>query len=151
MLSLLSAQSLKELVQAKAIRQATVVADKHVYQLWIQVGDAQRMVSVRTREGKTQVRAFSSLDAAARFLREKVQLDHYTVDAANFAPGTPRVKRPDTAQRLRGAHASLSHTQWLEQKVNASRAALADGANLRIAPEDWQAVRAAKLAQRGAQ
>ncbi len=35
--------------------------------------------------------------------------------------------------------------QPLEGKVNATRAALADGSKKRIAPKDWDGVRAAKL------
>lgn len=59
-------------------------------------------------------------------------------------------KHPDTARRLTEAHAALSHSQWLEHKVNAARAGLADGTNRRIAPEEWAKVRAAKQEQRDA-
>lgn len=58
------------------------------------------------------------------------------------------IKRPDTAKRMTEAHAALSHSQWLEHKVNTSRAGLADGTNRRIAPEEWAKVRAAKQKQR---
>lgn len=62
-----------------------------------------------------------------------------------------RVTRPDTSARLQGAHAALSHTQWLEQKVRASRAGLADGTNKRINANEWESIRAAKQAQRDTQ
>ena len=151
MMSLISAQSLKVLVDARAIQQATVVADQNVFKIMVQHEETERIVSVRTREGRSQERLFRSLDAAARFLRDTVHLDHYHVDAANFAHSAQGAKRPDTAQRLRGAHAALAHTQWLEQKVSTSRAALVDGTNARIEQKEWDAVRAAKLALRRTQ
>lgn len=147
---LIAPQSLKDLVDANAIRHATVVADKDVYKVTVKYGMVERTVSVRTREGQIKERLFTSLDAVARFMREKVHLAQYEVNAANFDPSAKTTKRPDTARRLTEAHAALSHSQWLEQKVNASRAGLADGTNQRIAPDEWAKVRAAKQKQRDA-
>lgn len=150
MSELIAPNSLKDLVDANAIRHATVVADKDVFKVTVKYGMVERTVSVRTREGKIKERVFTSLDAVARFMREKVHLAQYEIDAANFQPTTTRTKRPDTARRLAAAHAALSHTDWLERKVNASRAGLADGTNQRIAPEEWEKVRTAKQKQRDA-
>ena len=150
MISLITPQSLKDLVDAKAIERATVVADKDSYKVVVKYGVVERAVSVRTRDGKTKERLFTSLNAVAKFMREKVQLDHYDVNAANFDPLAVRSKRPDTSQRLIGAHAALSHREWLEQKVSESRAGLVDGTNQRIEPQAWDSIRAAKRAQRDA-
>lgn len=43
-----------------------------------------------------------------------------------------------------------SHNDWLQQKVQASRDGLADGSNQRIAPDEWQKIRARKMAMRDA-
>lgn len=147
---LIAPQSLKDLVDANVIQHATVVADKDVFKITVKYGMVERTVSVRTREGQIKERVFTSLDAVARFMREKVHLAQYEIDAANFQPMTKRTKRPDTARRLKEAHAALSHSEWLEGKVNASRTGLADGTNKRIAPEEWAKVRAAKQGQRDA-
>ena len=150
MLSLITPQSLKDLVEANAIRHATVIADKDVYKIAVKYGTAERLVSVRTREGQTKERVFTSLDAVARFMRERVHLTQYDINDANFQPGTKRVTRPDTVIRLKGAHAALSHSDWLEKKVTASRAGLIDGTNKRIDSQEWERIRAAKQAQRDA-
>ena len=150
MLNLIAPQSLKDLVDANAIRHATVVAENDVFKITVKYGMAERVVSVRTREGQIKERLFSSLDAVARFMREKVHLAQYEVNAANFQPVTKRVKRPDTAIRLKKAHAALSHSDWLQQKVQAARAGLTDGSNQRIAPDEWQKIRARKMALRDA-
>lgn len=150
MLNLIAPQSLKDLVDANAIRHATVVAENDVFKITVKYGMVERVVSVRTREGQIKERLFSSLDAVARFMREKLHLAQYEVNAANFQPVTKRVKRPDTAIRLKEAHAALSHSDWVQQKVQSSRAGLADGSNQRIAPDEWQKIRAMKLAMRDA-
>jgi hypothetical protein len=150
MSELIAPNSLKDLVDANLIRHATAVADKDVFKVTVKYGMVERTVSVRTRDGHIKERVFTSLDAVARFMREKVHLAQYEVNAANFEPTTTRTKRPDTAKRLTAAHAALSHSQWLQQKVQASRDGLADGTNQRIAPDDWAKVRAAKQRQRDA-
>jgi hypothetical protein len=150
MLDLIAPQSLKDLVDANAIRHATVVADNDVFKIRVKYGMAERIVSVRTREGQIKERVFTSLDSVARFMREKVHLAQYDVDAANFQPLTRRTKRPDTSMRLKEAHAALSHSEWWQQKVQASRAGLADGSNKLIEQDEWEKIRAQKKVQRDA-
>lgn len=148
MSELIAPNSLKDLVDANAIRHATIVADHDVFKVTVKYGMVERTVSVRTRDGQIKERVFTSLDAVARFMREKVHLAHYDINAANFQPVSKRTKRPDTALRLKEAHAALSHNEWLAQKVQASRDGLADGTNQRIAPDEWENVRADKQRQR---
>lgn len=148
MLNLIAPQSLKELVDANAIQHATVVADNDVFKITVTYGMSERIVSVRTREGQVKVREFTSLDAVARFMREKVHLAQYEVNAANYQPITKRTKRPDTSSRLKEAHAALTHNQWLTQKVDAAREGLKDGSNQVITPDEWQIIRTQKKAQR---
>ena len=150
MLNLIAPQSLKDLVDANAIRHATVVADNDVFKITVKYGMVERIVSVRTREGQIKERVFTSLDSVARFMREKVHLAQYEVNAANFRPIAKGAKRPDTSNRLREAHAALSRSDWLKQKVDASRDGLKDGSNQLIAPNEWESIRAKKMAQRNA-
>ncbi len=150
MSDLIAPNSLKDLVDAHAIRHATVVADQGAFKINVKYGMVERTVSVRTRGGQIKARVFTSLDAVARFMRDKVHLAHYDVNAANFDPTAKAAKRPDTARRLTAAHAALSHSEWAQQKVQASRDGLADGTNRLIAPDEWAAIRAAKQRQRDA-
>lgn len=109
------------------------------------------MVSVRTKDGQTKERVFTSLDSVAKFMRNQVHLTRYQIDAVNFEPAASSSrKRPDAALRLKDAHAALSHTEWLLAKVEASRAGMADGSNARLDVDEWSKIRAQKLAQRTA-
>jgi hypothetical protein len=150
MSELIAPNSLKDLVDAKAIQHAIVVADKGAFKINVQYGMVERTVSVRTRGGQIKERMFTSLDAVARFMQDKVHLAQYEVNAANFDPAAKAAKRPDTARRLTAAHAALSHAEWAQQKVQAARDGLADGTNQLIEPDDWAAIRAQKQRQRDA-
>jgi hypothetical protein len=153
MSELIAPNSLKDLVDAKAIQHAIVVADKGAFKINVQYGMVERTVSVRTRGGQIKERMFTSLDAVARFMRDKVHLAQYEVNAANFDPAAKAAKaakRPDTARRLTAAHAALSHAAWAQQKVQAARDGLTDGTNQLIEPDDWAAIRAQKQRQRDA-
>lgn len=150
MAELITPTSLKDLVDANAIRHATVVADQGAFKINVKYGMVERTVSVRTRGGQIKERVFTSLDAVARFMHDKVHLARYELDAANFDPAARTVKRPDTARRLTAAHAALSHSDWAQQKVQAARDGLANGTNERIEAEEWAAIRAAKVRQRDA-
>lgn len=141
---LISSTSLNDLVEANAIQHATVVADKNAFKINVKYGMVERTISVRTRTGQIKERLFTSLDAAARFMREKVHLMRYEIDAAHFEPTPKTSKRPDISKRLIDAHAALSHSEWVQQKVNASLTSLANGTNKVIASEEWEKIRASK-------
>jgi len=138
----------KELVEAHAIRHATVIAEQAAFKINVSYGTVERTVSVRTRGGQIKERMFTSLDAVARFKREKIHLANYEINAANFDPTAKTNKRPDTAKRLTAAHAALSHSEWAQQKVQAARNGLTSGTNKLIDPDEWAAIRQAKQKQR---
>lgn len=150
MLSFISSESLKELVEANAVRDAKVIAERNVFKVTVKYGTSERLVSVRDRTGRAKERVFTSLDSVAKFMRDRVHLVHYQVDASNFDPGATTRKRPDAASRLKDAHAALSHADWVNQKVASARAGLADGTNQRFDATAWEAIRAEKKAQRQA-
>ncbi|MDE2429600.1 MAG: hypothetical protein KGM99_12800 [Burkholderiales bacterium] len=151
MSELIAPNSLKDLVDAHAIRHATVIADKAAFQIQVKYGMVERTVSVRTRGGQIKARVFTSLDAVARFMRDKIHLAQYEIDAANFDPTAKAIKRPDTAKRLTAAHAALSHSEWAQQKVQSSRDGLLSGTNRVIESDEWSIIRAAKQRQRNSQ
>ena len=148
MLTFISPQSLKDLVDANAIRDARVVAQGKVYKIVVKYGTAERLLSVRASNGQTKERVFSSVDSAGRFLRERAHIVHYQVDATNFDALNTSRKRPDAAVRLKDAHAALTHAQWVKAKVSASRDGLADGTNKIYDEDEWTQIRAAKVAAR---
>jgi hypothetical protein len=112
MLPYISPQSLKDLVDAKAIRDALVVAERNVYKVIVKYGTAERQVSVRDRNtGQPKARLFPSIDSAGRFLRDRVDIVHYQVDASAFDPVPTVRKRPDTSVRMRDAHAAVAYVK----------------------------------------
>ena len=147
MSELIAPNSLKDLVDADVIRHATVVAENKSFKINVKYGMVERTVAVRTRGGQIKEREFSSLGAVARFMREKIHLSKYEIDAANFDPTVKVVKRPDTSKRLTAAHAALSHSEWATQKVQASRDGLVSGTNNLIEADEWAAIRTAKQQQ----
>ncbi len=148
MLEFITPTSLKDLVDANAISHATVVADQGAFKIMVKYGTVERTVSVRTRGGQIKERIFTSLDAVARFMHDKVHLARYELDASGFDPTAKTVKRPDTARRLTAAHAALSHSEWAQQKVQSARDGLVDGTNARIDDDAWDKIRAAKVRRR---
>jgi hypothetical protein len=108
MSELIAPNSLKDLVDAHAIRHATVVADQGAFKITVKYGMVERTVSVRTRGGQIKERVFTSFDAVARFLHDKVHLAHYDVDASHFDSTVKSRKRPDMTRRLTAAHAALA-------------------------------------------
>jgi hypothetical protein len=147
MSELIAPQSLKDLVDANAIRHATVVADKSAFKITVKYCVVERTVSVRTRGGQIKERMFTSLDAVARFMRDKVRLAHYEVNAANFDPTAKAIKRPDMSRRLTAAHAALSHSEWAQQKIQATHDAMTNGTNTLFEPDECATIRAAKQRQ----
>ena len=71
MSELIAPNSLKDLVDAHAIRRATVVAAQGSFKITVKYGMVERTVSVRTRGGQIKERVFTSLDAVARFMHDK--------------------------------------------------------------------------------
>lgn len=142
--------TLKELVAANAVRSAEVLGEKGGYIVLVKYGMIERVVAARDNKGHVKLRTFSSLDSAGNFLRNSVHIVDYQVKSANFEPAPPKARYAKNAERLKEAHAALSHNEWLQKKVEASRAGLADGSNKRIAPDDWENIRVAKRAQRDA-
>ena len=153
MLCLITPQSLKDLVDANAIRHATVIADKDVYKITVKYGTAERLVSVRTREGQTRERVFTSLDAVARFMRERVNLTQYDVDDSNFQPGTKRVTRPDISERMKRAHEAAAHDTWFRAEVEQGIKEADDPSTQWVSNEDanksWAKQRAALVKRAG--
>jgi hypothetical protein len=51
---------------------------------------------------------------------------------------------------MKAAHEAVTYRDWLESRVDASRAGLIDGVNQGTLEKEWERVRAAKLKQRAA-
>lgn len=81
MASLISEPTLKELVEANAIREAVLVADaqKDGFAVVVRVGMSEK----RLRSKRRDERIFKTLDTAGRYLRS-VGIPRFSVDASSW-------------------------------------------------------------------
>lgn len=139
--------TLEHLVEAGAVRGAHVVGQPGGWGVVVQYGMTERALAAK----RGAVRVFRKFETLAGYLKE-IGIMQYQVDARQFDPVALKVERTrsDASQRMKDAHEAVAYRNWLEGKVSASRAGLADGSNKRIASKEWTSVRAAKQKQRAA-
>lgn len=136
--------TLELLVEAGSVKGANIVGHPGGWGVVVQLGMTERALAAK----RGAVRNFRKFETLVGYLRE-IGIVKYQVDATQYDPAALQVERTrsDASQRLTDAHEAVAYRNWLEGKVNATRAALADGSKKRIAPKDWDEIRAAKLNQ----
>jgi hypothetical protein len=134
--------TLEHLVEAGAIRGAHVVGQAGGWGVVVQYGMTERTLAAK----RGTMRIFRKFETLAGYLKD-IGILQYQVDARKFGPATLKTERSraDASNRMKNAHEAVAYRDWLEGKVNATRAALADGSKKRIASNDWDEIRAAKL------
>jgi hypothetical protein len=137
--------TLENLVASGAVHGAHVVGQSGGWGLVVEHGSCERALTAK----RGQVRVFRKFETLAGYLKG-IGILQYQVDARAYDPAALKTERSrsDAAHRMKDAHAAIAYRDWLEDKVNATRAALADGSKKRIPPEDWDSIRAAKLKQK---
>lgn len=143
--STLDHATLEHLVESGAVLGAHVVGQAGGWGLVVKHGSAECVLAAK----RGQVRVFRKFETLAGYLKG-IGILQYQVDARAYDPAALKTERSrsDAAHRMKEAHEAVAYRDWLEGKVNATRAALADGSKKRIAPQDWDAIRAAKLKQK---
>ena len=135
----------KRMVEANAIGGASIIGQPGGWSVVLKFGLHEHALGAQRSD---KPRTWRSLDRAVAYLKNELNIASFDLlDASNHSTGQPLEgkSREDAAERLRNAHEAVAYRNWLEGKVNATRAALADGSKKRIAPKDWDDVRAAKL------
>ena len=105
--------TLEQLIDAGAVRGATVVGTHGGWGVLVRYGMAERQLAAK-RGG---VRTWRRLDAVAGYLRG-LGLAHFEVDAANHED-VPGQKRPDRAKAMRELHDAAEHDRWFREQVEA--------------------------------
>ncbi|CAM5789530.1 antitoxin PaaA2 family protein [Castellaniella caeni] len=111
--------TLTRLVEAGAVRSATVIGQPGGWGVVVQYGMTERAIAVK----RGPVRVWRRFETLASYLKD-MGLNRYQVDAANYSPESPKAstpKRPDAAERMRRAHEAAAYDEWLRGKVEASR------------------------------
>ena len=139
--------TLERLVEAGAVRGASVIGQPGGWGVVVQYGMTERALAAK----RGTVRIFRKFETLAGYLKD-IGIVKYQVDESQYDPHALKVERTraDASQRLKDAHEAVAYRNWLEGKVGASREGLADGSNEAIAAEEWASVRAAKQKQRTA-
>jgi hypothetical protein len=146
-MQLLTLEQLRAAQQAGGVLMVTLYGEGAAFVIQIETrrGPAQ-LVKARRAHTSPEVRRFADPRKALLLLRDLGILEA-RIDSQQWRPedqARERVSRPDRAAHLKAAHEALSHTEWLQQKVDAARAGLEDGSNDRIASDEWERIRAAK-------
>lgn len=139
--------TLEHLVEAGAVRGASIVGQPGGWGVVVQYGMTERALAAK----RGAVRIFRKFETLVGYLKD-IGIVKYQVDASQFDPMALQVERTrsDASKRLKDAHEAVAYRDWLEGKVSASRAGLEDGSNKAITSKEWASVRAAKLKQRAA-
>lgn len=137
--------TLEHLVEAGAVRGAHVVGQPGGWGVVVQYGMTERALAAK----RGAVRVFRKFETLAGYLKG-VGILQYQVDAREYDPVALKIERSrsDASKRMTAAHEAVAYRDWLEAEVNATISGLADGSVKRIAPKDWDKIRAAKLKQR---
>lgn len=131
--------TLEHLVEAGAVKGASIVGQPGGWGVVFHYGLTERVLAAR----RGAIRNFKRFETLVDYLKS-IGLAKYQVDATGYEPGVPASdrKRTDAAERMKDAHAAVAYRNWLEGKVSAARAGMADGSNKPITDAEWAAERA---------
>ena len=136
--------TLENLAHAGVLRSTCAIGQSGGWEIVVKYGNAESVLTAKRGE----VRLFKKFDTLTAYLK-KLGIDQFRIDARHFDPTTKKpAKRADSAKRMRDAHEAVAYRNWLEGKVTASTACLANGSNKTIAAKEWASVRALKQKQR---
>lgn len=131
--------TLEHLAEAGAIRGASIVGQPGGWGVVFQYGLTERVLAAR----RGAIRVYRKFETLVEYLKS-IGIAKYQVDATGYEPVVPATdrKRTDAAERMKEAHAAVAYRNWLEGKVSAVRAGVADGSNMPIPDAEWAAERA---------
>lgn len=110
--------TLARLVEAGAVRGATVVGQPGGWGVVVQYGMTERALAAK----RGAVRIWKRFETLVAYLKE-MGLAKYQVDAVNYTPEALKestAKRPDAADRLKRAHEAAAYKGWLAAEVQAA-------------------------------
>lgn len=115
---MIDSRAVRNLVQAQAIRSATVVGQGGAWAVCVRYGTQERAIA----STRGSLRTWRRLDSATAFIREELDLSHFQVDASSHDPDATGHTRPDQAERLRRQREAAAHDAWFRAEVEAGLA-----------------------------
>ena len=112
----ISQTTLKTLVEADAIKSASVVGETSGFYIAVKYGETEKVLTART--GK--IRFFRSMDTVVDFLRTTIGLGRFNVDMQNYDPDQMKDagrKRPDRKEAMKKVNQAVERDKWFRQQV----------------------------------
>lgn len=110
-------KAVQSLVEAHAIRGATVLGQPGGWAILVRYGAVERAVAAQRAR---KPRLWRNLATAATFVREELGVARFEVDALNHEPDADRRRRPDQAARMKQKHEAGEHDAWFRGEVEKS-------------------------------
>lgn len=106
--------TLERLVEAGAVRGASIVGQPGGWGVIIQYGMIERVLAAK----RGAVRIFRKFETLVSYLKD-IGITKYQVDASHFDPVAFKTgrKRADAAERMKSAHEAAAYKGWLTQQV----------------------------------
>ena len=110
----IDSKAVKNLVEAQAIRGATVLGQPGGWAVLVRHCALERTVSAQKSR---QMRLWRNLNTAVAFVRQELGLPRLEVDAVGHDPSAIERRRPDAAARQRQAHEAIEHDRWFREQI----------------------------------
>ena len=136
----------KRLVEAAAIRGATIIGQLGGWSVLLKLGNAEKSLCTQ-RTGKP--RLWRSLDRCIEYMKQDLHIARFDLlDATNYSNATPGGRaRADTAERMRRTHEAALHDKWFREQVGQAVKEADDPNTEWVSQEDAKASWARKRAE----
>lgn len=106
--------TLEHLVEAGAIRGASIVGQPGGWGVVFQYGLTERVLAAR----RGAIRVYRKFETLVEYLKS-IGIAKYQVDATGYEPVVPATdrKRTDAAERMKEAHEAVAYKKWLAKEV----------------------------------
>ncbi|MBP0582504.1 hypothetical protein J8I29_24465 [Labrys sp. LIt4] len=132
-------RTIRGLVEARALRGATILGQPGGWAVLVRYGDTERAVAAQRAR---KARLWRNLNTAASYVSEELGLSRFEVDSTDHQPDAIERKRPDSAERLRKQHEAAAYDAWFRAMAQEGIEA-ADRSD--FVPEDEVARRFARM------
>lgn len=135
--------TLERLVEAGAVRSASIIGQPGGWGVVIQYGMTEQALAAR----RGAVRNFARFETLVAYLK-KIGIAKYQVDATQYDPVTVKNERfrEDAAERMRHAHEAAAHDRWFRAQVDQALQEADDPATVWLSNEEVKAHSATRRA-----
>jgi hypothetical protein len=111
---IIDGKAVRTLVEAQAIRGATILGQPGGWAVLVRYGTSERAVAAQRAR---RPRLWRNLNTAAAFVRDDLGVTRFDVDTMDHQPEANERRRPDQAAALRRTHAAAAHDAWFRAEV----------------------------------